>query len=419
MNNLKLKIFVCLSLLLIQSKSSEANWKVVHTVSTKLIWHIAFADSNTVYAVGDSMLMKSIDGGNNWIDLLPNIASLTSDKKFFNLDFVNKDTGVVFRNTQSENMFLTTDGGITWTDVSPNVMPWGMLDVDFVNQTVGYAVGGFAIMGQPDSIIARTTDGGQTWTNVSKPPLCEHPMAIKFLTDSIGFTGDEEIYKTTDAGTTWILATTPAGWISGDRITDFKFFDDLTGFAITDKWHIYKTMDGGNSWQFTQLPVSPINGCRDIVFDQNNFGYIVGFGLFQPFISSDAGNSWVIDGSYSPYYPATCASTSADHKIIIGTREGDVILKENGPLSSHTQMDLSSINIYPNPSKGMFYFSTNTNQKVKSIEVFNLLGSCVYSEKPNLINNFYEINLTDLPNGLYVVKISDEAISIQKKLIKE
>jgi photosystem II stability/assembly factor-like uncharacterized protein len=408
-------------MILFHSMCSKANWKVVHTVSTRMIWHIAYADNNTVYAVGDSLLMKSNDGGNNWIDLLPNIASATSDKVFFNLSFINKDTGFVISSTQNalpNNLYLTYDGGITWTNVTPSVLPWGMLDVQFVNQQVAYAVGGFAFSGMPDSIIARTTDGGQSWTNVPRPSLCENPMSVHFITDSIGFTGDNEIYKTTDAGANWMLTSTQSGWLNNDRITDFIFFDNLTGFSLTDNWHVYKTIDGGSTWKFYQLPVSGISsGCRDIVFDQNNFGYIVGYGLFQPFISFDAGNTWLLDGTYSPYYPSTCIAASANHKIIVGTRDGDVVLNENGPLSASTIEDLYTTNLYPNPTKG--FFNITTKLKIISIEVYNLLGAKVQNISPNLNNNRYEVNLINLPKGLYVVKISDGTNSIQKKLIVE
>ena len=417
------KFLILLSCLLIQAEISSANyWQMVHTVAHRILWNIAYADENTIYAVGDSVLMKSSDGGHNWTDLLPNIAAVTSNKNFFNLSFLNKDTGFVFINNHAPNLWLTTDEGLTWADVSPSVLPMGMLDIEFVNQLVGYAVGGFAFTGLPDSIIARTTDGGHTWTHITKPALCTYPMAVHFLTDSIGFTGDEQIYKTTDAGATWTLTTTPAGWPNtgsyGTRITDYTFFDNQTGFALTDDWHIYKTMDGGNNWEYTQLPVSGINGgCRNIAFDQNNFGYVVGYALFQPFVSADAGNTWLIDGSYSAYYPASCISVSKGHKIIVGTRDGDVVLNENSPLSSATLNDLASINMYPNPSSGICYLTSNV--KITSIEVYNVLGALIYKQIPQATSNTYEIQLTNVPKGLYIVKLSDATNSIQRKLVVE
>jgi photosystem II stability/assembly factor-like uncharacterized protein len=309
------------------------------------------------------------------------------------------------------------DGGSTWVNVSTPALPGGMLDIEFVSKSVGYAVGGFFT----DSSIARTSNGGLTWTHIPKPAGCDAPMAVHFITDSIGFTGDDEIFKTTDAGGTWTLTSTSGGWPHsgsyGERITNYKFFDQLNGYAIRDDWHVYETSDGGNTWSLTQLPVTGISGCRVIDFDQNNFGYIVGYGLYQPFKSSDAGNTWFLDGSYPAWAPATCISISEGHQVVVGTREGDVVISENGPLSLTVADDLSATNIFPNPSTGICYL--NTDQKVTSIEVYNLSGASVYQHKPLLNRNTFQINLTNLPKGLYLVKISDAVNSTWRKLVLE
>lgn len=421
MKNLQAKILILVSVLILNVQKSSATWKVVHTVANRIIWNITYADENTIYAVGDSVLMKSSDGGNNWIDLLPNLTTVTTNKIFYNTTFLNKDTGFIYINNNVENLLLTLDGGQTWSDITPGVLPWGILDVEFVNQTTGYAVGGFAFSGMPDSIIAKTIDGGHTWTSIHKPLLCSYPMAVHFITDSIGFTGDEQIYKTIDAGITWTLTTTPLGWphtgAYATRITDYKFLNSQIGYAITDNWNLYKTIDGGDSWQLTHLPVTGINGCENIAFDQSNFGYVVGYGLYQPFVSSDAGNTWFIDGTYPAYYPSSCISISKGHKIIIGTRGGDVVLNENSPLSIPSSSDLTSINIYPNPSSGIFNITSNDN--IKSIEVYNLLGASVYKTNPILNNNRYEIDLSSLVKGLYMIRINDASTSIQRKLMIE
>jgi len=421
MKSIQTKIVIVLGILVFQTLNSNAYWNVVHTVSTKGMWNIAFADNNTVYAVGDSLLMKSADGGNNWIDLLPNISTLTTDKKFYNLKFFNKDTGLIYRNTFTENLLMTTDGGSTWSDVSPNVMPHGILNLNFVNDTVGYAVGGFSITGIPDSIFSRTTDGGHTWSHISMPMSCDFPMAVHFLTDSIGFIADERIYKTTDAGATWTLTTSLAGWtvngLYSNFFTDYYFFDQQKGLALKDSWDIYKTNDGGNTWEPYHLPVSPIGGCRNIVFDQNYFGYVVGYGLFQPFISTDGGNTWVIDGSYSPYYPATCVSVSGDHKVIIGTREGDVVLNEHSPLSTTRLNDNTISAIYPNPSTGIIYL--DTHQPITSIEVVNFVGTTMYKASPISDKNRMTIDLSAYPKGMYILKINSDGYTEQKKVVLE
>jgi hypothetical protein len=67
--------------------------------------------------------------------------------------------------------------------------------------------------------------------------------------------------------------------------------------------------------------------------------------------------------------------------------------------------NISSIQIYPNPSTGNFTISVAAN-----IEVFNLIGDLVLKE-----NNATSINLTAAPNGMYFVKLNGGRI---EKLIK-
>ena len=60
-----------------------------------------------------------------------------------------------------------------------------------------------------------------------------------------------------------------------------------------------------------------------------------------------------------------------------------------------------SVNIYPNPTAG--YFNLSINNYV-SFAVYNLIGNEVV--KPKRTNN---IDLTELPSGIYVVKIMDKS----------
>ncbi len=59
------------------------------------------------------------------------------------------------------------------------------------------------------------------------------------------------------------------------------------------------------------------------------------------------------------------------------------------------------VKVYPNPSDGQFFIQTD--EKIKVIEVFNLLGQSVYISS-NLLKN--EINISHLHNGFYVIKIN-------------
>ena len=73
------------------------------------------------------------------------------------------------------------------------------------------------------------------------------------------------------------------------------------------------------------------------------------------------------------------------------------------------------INFFPNPLKGNRLF-IDTNQNL-NIEIFNVLGKSVIIDKVN--KNKKYLDLTDLNNGIYLVRLSKGNQSVTKKLIKQ
>jgi len=78
-----------------------------------------------------------------------------------------------------------------------------------------------------------------------------------------------------------------------------------------------------------------------------------------------------------------------------------------------------NIKLYPNPTNGIVYVSLDMNYMSKgSIEVFNSTGSKVYTKDlHNQTETVNEINLSNLPKGMYFVKINTDNISETKKVI--
>jgi hypothetical protein len=65
----------------------------------------------------------------------------------------------------------------------------------------------------------------------------------------------------------------------------------------------------------------------------------------------------------------------------------------------------NALTVFPNPTSGHFTLDTghHGNQESLNVEIFNLVGKRVYTltigDKP------YELDLSDLPVGIYLVKV--------------
>jgi hypothetical protein len=83
--------------------------------------------------------------------------------------------------------------------------------------------------------------------------------------------------------------------------------------------------------------------------------------------------------------------------------------------------DGSVLTVYPNPGSGNYQVSFSTeNSGPVSMKVYNLLGEVVYEENLNS-NGFMQknLNLEDLSDGIYFLKIKGESIYKVKEIVKE
>ena len=69
------------------------------------------------------------------------------------------------------------------------------------------------------------------------------------------------------------------------------------------------------------------------------------------------------------------------------------------------------MNIYPNPTAN--YLFIEGNKKPISISIYNLLGAEVISE-----SNTHKIDVSELSNGVYIIRISDGVSQTNRKFIK-
>ena len=60
------------------------------------------------------------------------------------------------------------------------------------------------------------------------------------------------------------------------------------------------------------------------------------------------------------------------------------------------------MSIYPNPTSGML--NVTSNEEIDSVEIFNSIGNSVISSKVS--GNSSAIDMNNLPNGMYFVRVS-------------
>lgn len=168
-------------------------------------------NENVIYAAGrvgtPTVIMKSTDGGNNWIG-----SDLSSQcKMILDIHFQTPEIGYVFAGTNANianskaRILRTIDGGTTWTIVYTSTRNYEIIwKASFPSDNIGYATIQSYNTGTTQRYIVKTNDGGSTWTELPLANSGVREFGIGFINDNVGWIGGESNgFETLDGGLTW------------------------------------------------------------------------------------------------------------------------------------------------------------------------------------------------------------------------
>jgi photosystem II stability/assembly factor-like uncharacterized protein len=260
-------------------------------------------------------LYRSEDGGESWYLLgLPEqriISRIVIDPENSETIYVGS-MGLPFERNNDRGLYRSTDGGNTWQQVLFVSDQAGIIDLvmDPFNPQVLYAASWDRIRTSTESIVEgphariyKTTDAGTTWIQLSGGlPLTDMGrigLAVSQTTPNRVFAlyvgldrNVHNIFRSDNAGQSWAQLLNPAS------------FSPLPENAL-----------GGFGWFFGQLRVSPLN-------DQEL--YVLGVDMYR---SLDGGNNWELCTPPWFFY-----SVHADKHDMIFTPSGARILATDGGL---------------------------------------------------------------------------------------
>lgn len=206
----------------------------------------------------------------------------------------------------------------SWTPQGTNFpTSSGVDELDIVDATTAwtFAYDGSGAGTYP-KIVSLTTNGGTTWTSktITGPGANALISDISALSATTAWivtapsgagANANKVYKTTDAGTTWV--TQPSGYTAGSFGNQIYFWDANEGFTCGDplngKFEMFKTLNGGTTWTPVAGAPAPVGGqggefsyvgIKDVV--GNNIW--IGTDLGRILKSPDRGVTWT--ANFSP-----------------------------------------------------------------------------------------------------------------------
>jgi uncharacterized repeat protein (TIGR01451 family) len=174
---------------------------------------------------------------------------------------------------------------------------------------------------------------------------------------------------------------------------------DETSILMVSSSHNY-TMKRINNllvWDFKNIYLSPA-----ILNDAGSKGYVQFMVKLKP--GFQAGD--IIPNNASIYFDSNPAIVTATFNS-----------KFTVPLGI-TTFDDNSLVLYPNPASNLVQIDLiNTNEQVKSVVIYDMLGKAVKTVTLNTTSS-WSIDVSDMSKGMYLVEItSDSNLKVTKKLV--
>jgi photosystem II stability/assembly factor-like uncharacterized protein len=260
-----------------------------------------------------------------------------SSGSFRGLDAVDANTAWV--GSDSGEVLLTTDGGATFTNVTPEGAEPDLLFRDIEAQGGGRAMA-LAVGPGEDSRIYRTNDFGTTWKEVFRNPDPDafYDCMAMFNRKHGVLMGDPvdgkfQIQVTSDGGRTWVA--TPADGMPDALDGEFAFAASGTciNTNVRNAWfgtggsteaRVFRTADYGQTWQVSSTPIrsTESGGIFSIDFRTNRLGVAIGGDFADPdhavdalARSTDGGVTWqLVDESKAPGGYRSGSAWWSDHR---------------------------------------------------------------------------------------------------------
>jgi len=187
-----------------KTSDGGSTWqKVINDTTLSWFWKVKYISKDTVVISGfdqydlTGYVKMSYNGGSTWENkgVFPNNA-------ITKCSFINSKIGYALCDS---GIIKTLNGGTSWSIIESGSVSANAWEISFLNKDTGFAAGG--------NNIFKTIDGGLNWSTITQP-FSGPFYAISFTSPDTGYIGGGNginsgtLIKTNNGGLTWLQATT-------------------------------------------------------------------------------------------------------------------------------------------------------------------------------------------------------------------
>jgi hypothetical protein len=392
-------------------------------------FHVDAQDQNKIYAgsqdnntirttTADTDNWNAIFGGDGFQPLV--------DPENTNVIYALSQRGNLGKSTNDGASFFSAMSGISNNDRKNWDTPIAFDPAD--SQTLYYGT----------NRLYKTTNAAGNWSAIS-PDLTQGPyqgnltfgtiisISVSPLNSDVIFVGtdDGNLWTTDDGGAIWsnISAALPNRWVTcvlADPDDVNTVYATFSGYRFGENLgHVFKSENSGVTWQDItgNIPDIPIN---DIVKDSyGNLFVATDVGVVA---SLDQGNSWNVLAVNLPSVPVTDLHIHQGSEYLYAATYGRSSYKINiaeNILASPNQDPTTTITVSPNPAEDMVVISFTCQAQKIAVTIYDALGRKMLSRSLAATLHKATLEVSELPRGLYYLRLDIAGVRTTKKLIKK
>lgn len=403
---------------------------------------VHFWDLNTGVVIGDAVsgtnrleIYTTSDGGNTW-NRVPNENIPESDDGEYGPvpDSYTVVENTIWFTTYSGNLYKSSNNGTSWTkhQVYENLSSHPPV-IAFKTLNDGIIIDN----GQTNAFV--TSDGGNTWDPINYSDILPGGSSIKYYIDNFlylstnslipGINERNGLMISNDNGQTWQKHIS----FDSKQIGPIDISDNGEVFLGAFQGLIFKSdnINGINPY------ISSINFPEDHLIE-------IEFNDQIEELSAENTNNYSLETTSKIEIPIISAVLDDTKKNVLLTLSENLVVDQEYSISADSISDLNSFYIIPgnkynnrtftyghtkvidnikqsivlspNPTSGKILILYNEFQKEITADIFSSSG--IYISKIPIKNN-NEIDISNYPKGIYILKIKSNDIYTVKKIIKK
>lgn len=400
--------------------AASAQWTPLNSTTTNHLHDLDFIDPNYGVIVGDhGIILLTTDGGLTWSDI--NAGAINSD--IYAVSLANTDTIFVSGfdvATTSATTYVTMNAGSSWSPVSAT---------NVTNHRMDLELNGSDLFVTSDNLIV-TPDFGAAFDTLE--PGIAGTLSIDHLRFADSQTGHASglisgfitysaaFFRTENGGANWYPAD-PFSFPNADAFTTVCFIHPDTALMFTNHYNGFSpsaqngmiilydfnqtVLNGDTSFSFTSQVVNAATPAfmNDAYFSDRNNGYTAA-GNGNIYITSNGGLNWTVDYTGSAVSPMRKMKFIGNVAYAIG-ENGTLVKNANITTGVETTINHTGLSLYPVPAESTLTIKTESASGNGQVRILDVAGKTI--ARFPVTSAVYVFDAAELSPGVYFLEYTE------------